>query len=172
MGSIPGSGRSPGEGNGNPLQYPCLENPVDQGAWWATAHGIVEELDMTKPLSNNLRVHVLSRHNCTVDRQARSSIWLHVGRENKDTFVMSERTMNKPHSLQGSHRGGQLERAKMAWSPSLGTYDLIWKIELRKLEMKPQFCSRLCCSLYWVTLGNLLTISGPVSFFCQMKVIL
>ena len=35
-GSIPGSGRSPGEGNGSPLQYSCLENPIDRGAWWAT----------------------------------------------------------------------------------------------------------------------------------------
>ena len=34
---IPGSGRSPGEGSGNPLQYPCLENPMDRGAWWATS---------------------------------------------------------------------------------------------------------------------------------------
>ena len=39
LGSIPGSGRSPGEGNGNPLQYSCLANPVDRGAWWATVHG-------------------------------------------------------------------------------------------------------------------------------------
>ena len=38
-GSIPGSGRSPGKGNGNPLQYSCLENPMDGGAWWATVHG-------------------------------------------------------------------------------------------------------------------------------------
>ena len=37
--SIPGLGRSPGEGNGNPLQYSCLENPMDGGAWWATVHG-------------------------------------------------------------------------------------------------------------------------------------
>ena len=36
MGSVPGSGRSPGGGHGNPLQYPCLENPMDRGAWWAT----------------------------------------------------------------------------------------------------------------------------------------
>ena len=36
LGSIPGLGRSPGEGNGNPLQYSCLENPMDGGAWWAT----------------------------------------------------------------------------------------------------------------------------------------
>ena len=38
LGLIPGSGRSSGEGNGNPLQYFCLENPMDRGAWWATVH--------------------------------------------------------------------------------------------------------------------------------------
>ena len=41
-GSIPGSGRSSGEGNGNSLQYSCLENPVDRGAWWATVHGVAK----------------------------------------------------------------------------------------------------------------------------------
>ena len=39
-GLIPGSRRSPGEGNGNPLQYSCLENSMDGGAWWATVHGV------------------------------------------------------------------------------------------------------------------------------------
>ena len=41
-GSISGSGRSPGEGNGNPLHYSCLKNPVDRGAWWATVRGILK----------------------------------------------------------------------------------------------------------------------------------
>ena len=41
-GLIPGSGRSPQGGHGNPLQYSCLENPMDRGAWWATAHRIAE----------------------------------------------------------------------------------------------------------------------------------
>ena len=41
-GSIPGLGISPGEGNGNPLQYFCLENPMDRGAWWATVHGVAK----------------------------------------------------------------------------------------------------------------------------------
>ena len=41
-GSIPGLGRSPGEENGNPLQDYCLENPMDRGAWWATAHGVAK----------------------------------------------------------------------------------------------------------------------------------
>ena len=47
MGLIPWSGRSPGEGNGNPLQYSCLGNPMDRGAWWATVHGVTKESDMT-----------------------------------------------------------------------------------------------------------------------------
>ena len=40
--SIPGSGRFSGEGNGNPLQYSCLENPMDRGAWWATVHRVAK----------------------------------------------------------------------------------------------------------------------------------
>ena len=42
VGSIPGSGRSPGGGHGNPLQYSCLENPTDRGAWWATVHRVTK----------------------------------------------------------------------------------------------------------------------------------
>ena len=41
-GSSPGSGRSPGEGNGYPLQYSCLENPMDRGSWRATVHGVAK----------------------------------------------------------------------------------------------------------------------------------
>ena len=49
--SIPGSGRSPGGGHGNPLQYPCLENPMDRGAQWATVHGIPQSQTQLKRLS-------------------------------------------------------------------------------------------------------------------------
>ena len=47
-GSIPGLGRSPGVGNGNPFQYSCLENPMDRGSWPAIVHRVAKELDMTK----------------------------------------------------------------------------------------------------------------------------
>ena len=50
-GSIPESGRSPGGGHGNPLQYSCLENPVDRGARWATVHGVTESQTRLKQLS-------------------------------------------------------------------------------------------------------------------------
>ena len=46
-GSIPGSGRSTGVGNGNPLQCLCLGNPMNRGAWWATVRGVAKELDVT-----------------------------------------------------------------------------------------------------------------------------
>jgi len=45
VGSIPGLGRSSGEGNGNPLQYSCLENPMDRGDWWATIHRVTKEFN-------------------------------------------------------------------------------------------------------------------------------
>ena len=48
IGSIPGLGRSTGEGNDNPLQYSCLKNPMDSGAFWATVHGVTKESEMTE----------------------------------------------------------------------------------------------------------------------------
>ena len=56
-GSIPGLGRSPGEGNDNPLQYSCLENPMDRGAWRATVHGVSKSWTQLK----QLRTHVENR---------------------------------------------------------------------------------------------------------------
>ena len=47
VGLTPGLERSPGEGNGNPFQYSCLENSMDRGAWWATVHEVVKALDVT-----------------------------------------------------------------------------------------------------------------------------
>ena len=63
MGSIPWSERSPGVGNGNPLQYSCLENPMDRGAWWATVHGVTKsqtELTMSMNVESLLRYFKIS----------------------------------------------------------------------------------------------------------------
>ena len=48
VGSIPGPGRVPGGGHGNPLQYSCLENPVDRGTWWATVHRVTKSRTQLK----------------------------------------------------------------------------------------------------------------------------
>ena len=48
LGVIPGSGRSPGGGHGNPLQYSCLENLMDRGAWWAMVHGVAKSQTQMK----------------------------------------------------------------------------------------------------------------------------
>ena len=58
-GSIPGLGSSPGEGNGYPLQYSCLENAMDRGAWWATVHGVAES-DTSERLTPGLHFHSFS----------------------------------------------------------------------------------------------------------------
>ena len=57
-GLISGSGRCPGGGNGNPLQYSCLENPMDRGAWWAIAHGATES-DTTSAENTALNGHFI-----------------------------------------------------------------------------------------------------------------
>ena len=59
QGSIAGLGRSPGEGHGNPLQYSCLENSMDRGAWWATVHGVTKSQTLKKrKIEERERKHV------------------------------------------------------------------------------------------------------------------
>ena len=56
LGLIPGSGRSPGEGNVNPLHYSCLDNPMDREAWQATVYGVAKVSDETSQLNNNIEI--------------------------------------------------------------------------------------------------------------------
>ena len=72
LGSVPGSGRSPGGGNGNLLQDSCLENPQDRGAWQATVHGVAKSQTRLKQL--NARVH-REPGGCSLGLQARGSPW-------------------------------------------------------------------------------------------------
>ena len=58
MSSIPGSGRSPGEGNGNPLQCSCLENPRDGRAWWATVYGVAQSWTRLKRLNSRSSMYM------------------------------------------------------------------------------------------------------------------
>ena len=58
VGSIPGWGRSPGGGHGNPLKYSCLENPMDRGAWWATVQRVTMSRTQLKRLSLHTRIYI------------------------------------------------------------------------------------------------------------------
>ena len=76
LGSIPWSGRSPGVGHGNPLQYYCLENSMDRGAWWATVYRFVKSQTQVKQLSTqaSFMLHVVGRRSKTLNPQWISSI--------------------------------------------------------------------------------------------------
>ena len=63
VGLISGSGRSPGEGSGNPLLYSCLGNPMDRGAWWATVHGIAKESDTIETHQTTTTLYQYSQYN-------------------------------------------------------------------------------------------------------------
>ena len=83
--SIPGLGRSLGEGNGNPLEYSCLENPMDGGAWWATVHGVAKSRtrlsDLTyeqiyaKKFDNLEKNRQLSRNIQSTKTESRRNTW-------------------------------------------------------------------------------------------------
>ena len=61
--SIPELGRSPGEGNGNPIQYSCLENPMDRGSWWASVHGVAKSRTELEQLSIAPTDHYINNSN-------------------------------------------------------------------------------------------------------------
>ena len=94
LGSIPMSGRSPGEGNGNPLQYSCLENPVDRGAWWAAAHRVTKS---RARLSDFTSLHLLTRllrslcagQEATVRTRHGTTDWFHVGKRVRQGCILS-----------------------------------------------------------------------------------
>ena len=77
MGSIPGLGRSPGVGNGYPLHYSCLRNPMDRGAWWVTVHGVAES-DMTE----HTHTHTTQHKHCVGQAGAVIRLLLFVMRQN------------------------------------------------------------------------------------------
>ena len=65
VGSIPGSGRSPGGRHGNPLQYSCLENPMDREAWWAAVHGVAKSRAQPRDFTFTFYFHALEKEMAT-----------------------------------------------------------------------------------------------------------
>ena len=88
-GMIPGWGRSPGEGDGNPLQYSCLENSRDRGAWWATVHGLEKRWTQ---LSNyhTIIVRYIVKNNKWVLNTLRSPFLLYLVTENTSVRAVNE----------------------------------------------------------------------------------
>ena len=71
VGLIPRSRSSPGEGNGNPFQYSCLENPMNRGVWWATVYGVAKELNMSYRLNKQktnkkMTLHITAPQNSMI----------------------------------------------------------------------------------------------------------
>ena len=92
LGMIPGSGRSPGEGNGYPLQYSCLENSMERGAWWATVQGVTKSqtrLTYRYTDMRDTRTHTVSKQCAYTDTRMYSKTNTeHLGRSHKERHFM------------------------------------------------------------------------------------
>ena len=84
-GSIPGSEISPGEGNGNSLQYSCLGNPMGRGAWWATVHGVTKESHRTWQLN---KTTLLLRYNMHKEKCANTHVQLKIFTSFLEAFLL------------------------------------------------------------------------------------
>ena len=117
LGSIPGSGRSPRERNGNPLQYSCLENLMDGGAWWATVHGVAKSRTRLSDFTFNLKICLFGCYSLLPAQ----TLWGHgplftcVPLTYKDTFMYWRRKWQPtPVFLPGESQGrGSLARCRL-----------------------------------------------------------
>ena len=104
-GSIPGSGRFPGEGNGNPLQYSCLENSMEGGAWKATAHGVAKSRTRLSDfpfLSNDYTVEVISQFKgLDLEDRVPKELWVEV-----DNTVQEVVTKTTPRNRNARRQSG------------------------------------------------------------------
>ena len=88
VGSIPGSGRSPGEGNGNPFQYSCLENPMDRGTWKVTVHGVAKSWTRL----SDFHFHFHFQYSCLENPMGRGAWWVTVHGVAKSWTLLSDFT--------------------------------------------------------------------------------
>ena len=89
LGLIPELGRSPGDRHGNPLQYSCLENPMERRAWQATVHGVTKELEMTEHLSTHTRIKEITNENLlrSTGNGSQCSVVTSVGRKSRNVGI-------------------------------------------------------------------------------------
>ena len=114
--SIPGSGRSPGGGHGNPLQYSCLESPMDRGAWWATVHSVTKNQTQLKQLSAHTQIQNL-RHNEVVWLDQGHKQWVPKLGFEPQPYASWAPTLN--HSGRMGDKVGSLRHPHLlSWSPS------------------------------------------------------
>ena len=131
--SIPGSGRSPGEGDGNSLQYSCLENPMDWGAWWATVHGVAnsqtrlkwlsifthaeefkqERLEMCSYEMNLATVSLMKEDCCTCESKGKTREW--TGRDVGRGGQRSEASDRRWRPVAFFTANGHLSLASLCW---------------------------------------------------------
>ena len=117
-GSIPGSGRSPGEGNGNPLQYSCLENPMDGEAWQAAAHGVAKSRTR---LSTSLSLHRSRNKEMLWERFLREQhhlAWYNCLRKGHCSFLRQYR-VNPLRQVWSSHSHWCWVKRQLLWQRKL-----------------------------------------------------
>ena len=150
-GSIPGSGRTIGEGNGNSLQYSCLGNPVDRGTWRTTVHGVAKESDMTGRLNttttNNWPTIDMdwsppgsSVHGILYHWASREDHLSRLNGINKDVDI--------ENGLVGAGRGkerlGQIERGSLTYTyPTMCEIDSWWEAPVEHRELSLVFNGNL-----------------------------
>ena len=114
-GSIPGSGRSPGGGHGNPLQYSCLENPMDRGTWWVTVHGVSKSWTRLKRLSTHARRRNTGRVHLT-DRWCEEVQVIHCG---QDLGAARDSERNRTAKLSVTWQACPLSEGNMTFNVTL-----------------------------------------------------
>ena len=122
LGSIPGLGRSPGGGHGNPLQYSCLENSMDRVAWWATVHGVTKSPTRLKRLS-------IAQHNEPGAHSARDTGKFFINKKGKRTGSLLGR-QNKDQRLGVAPRGQGFCYPLHIFHAEPGPYQPVWRQRL------------------------------------------
>ena len=157
VGSIPGSGRSPGVGNGNPLQYSCLENLIDRAAWRATVHGVAKSWTWLKQLSTQTQV------------QADMLVEPH-GNHNHIEFISTHRLFSRDnHWAAQTKTGGRVEgkgRTSVSFKPSGEEWLSLQERQEETQTLLPQGTKDLN---WWEKAANPVALQGTGKALLQLE---